>query len=127
MPVEIQYARQPGEPQPGEPSPVRGRVMSCRASVTRPLTGLGSPDSYDEPKEARSLHPSTIGTCGWSYRDWAGNFYPAGTKPGDYLKFYATQFAIVEVDSTFYRPPSPQMVQNWQQKTPANFRFALKA
>ena len=42
-----------------------------------------------------------IGTSGWSYDDWVGPFYPAGTAAGDYLAYYATQYDVVEVDSTF--------------------------
>ena len=68
-----------------------------------------------------------IGTSGWSYADWVGPFYPAGTPPGDYLARYAQHFDVVEVDSTYYRPPGRQMVQNWAGRTPAHFRFALKA
>ena len=36
-----------------------------------------------------------IGTCGFSYADWKGTFYPAGTRPGDYLRYYATRFDTV--------------------------------
>src|SRR6478672_5931467 len=73
------------------------------------------------------MHPITIGTCGWSYKDWEGHFYPEGVKSADYLGYYATKFNIVEVDSTFCRPPSPQIVQAWNDKTPDGFRFSLKA
>jgi uncharacterized protein YecE (DUF72 family) len=67
-----------------------------------------------------------IGTSGWSYDDWVGPFYPVGTKPGDYLRHYAQHFDIVEVDSTFYRLPSAQMVAGWAARTPEHFGFALK-
>jgi uncharacterized protein YecE (DUF72 family) len=67
-----------------------------------------------------------IGTSGWSYDDWVGPFYPDGTAKGDYLREYARHFDTVEVDSTFYRPPSERMVAGWAAKTPAEFRFALK-
>ncbi|HPM25120.1 MAG TPA: DUF72 domain-containing protein [Phycisphaerae bacterium] len=67
-----------------------------------------------------------IGTSGWSYDDWVGPFYPPGTAKGEYLSHYATRFDTVEVDSTFYRPPSPAMISGWAQRTPAEFAFALK-
>ncbi len=67
-----------------------------------------------------------IGTSGWSYDDWVGPFYPAGTRPGDYLSFYARHFDVVEVDSTFYRAPSARMVDGWAERVPAQFAFALK-
>ncbi len=72
------------------------------------------------------MHAIHIGTSGWSYDDWRGPFYPPGTAQGDYLTTYAEQFDTVEVDSTFYRIPSRRMVQGWADKTPAEFRFALK-
>ena len=67
-----------------------------------------------------------IGTSGWSYDDWVGPFYPAGMTSGDYLGHYAAQWDAVEVDSTFYRPPSRRTVQGWAARTPPDFAFALK-
>jgi uncharacterized protein YecE (DUF72 family) len=72
------------------------------------------------------MHEIAIGTSGWSYDDWVGPFYPAGTTQSEYLPCYAERFDIVEVDSTYYRPPSGDMVRKWAARTPANFRFALK-
>ena len=50
-----------------------------------------------------SLH---LGTSGWSYKDWIGNFYLVLTPQVKWLEFYVTQFNAVEVDSTFYVIPS---------------------
>ena len=74
----------------------------------------------------RERHPILIGCSGWSYPDWEGPFYPPGTAPGDYLEWYADRFPVVEVDSTFYRPPTARMVRGWRDRTPEDFRFALK-
>jgi uncharacterized protein YecE (DUF72 family) len=73
-----------------------------------------------------TLHPVRIGTCGWSYKDWSGAFYPKGTDAGAYLSYYAERYPIVEVDSTFYRTPSRKMVEGWRDKTPGGFGFSLK-
>jgi uncharacterized protein YecE (DUF72 family) len=67
-----------------------------------------------------------LGTCGWSYKEWGGVFYPKGLAAGEYLTHYAGKYPIVEVDSTFYRSPSPKMVEGWRDKTPAGFGFSLK-
>ncbi len=67
-----------------------------------------------------------LGTQGWSYRDWDGHVYDAGTPPGAYLRQYARQFASVEVDSTFYGTPAPERLVRWAQSVPAHFTFALK-
>src|ERR1700730_12409969 len=71
-------------------------------------------------------HPILIGGGGGSYPDWEGPFYPAGMAAGDYLEYYADRFPIVEVDSTFYRAPTPRMVRGWRDRTPDDFKFALK-
>jgi len=72
------------------------------------------------------MNPVRIGTCGWSYKEWSGVFYPAGLSAGDFLGYYAERFQVVEVDSTFYRSPSRKMVEGWRDRTPAGFGFSLK-
>jgi uncharacterized protein YecE (DUF72 family) len=67
-----------------------------------------------------------LGTQGWSYKSWVGNFYPAGTLAGDYLKEYANKFHAVEIDSTYYGTPRPQTVKQWRAVTPDDFRFTAK-
>jgi uncharacterized protein YecE (DUF72 family) len=67
-----------------------------------------------------------LGTSSWSSEDWVGTFYPPGTPPADLLSHYAQHFATVEVDSTYYRIPSPSMLRNWRARTPAGFVFAAK-
>src|SRR3954469_7103171 len=71
-------------------------------------------------------HPILIGCSGWSYPDWEGAFYPEGMRAGEYLEYYADRFPIVEVDSTFYRVPTARMVRGWRDRTPDDFKFALK-
>ncbi len=67
-----------------------------------------------------------LGCSGWAYDDWVGPFYPAGTPPGEYLDRYARVFRTVEVDSSFYRAPTPFLVRRWAEHTPDGFRFSLK-
>lgn len=75
----------------------------------------------------RELSPHLhLGTSSFSEESWVGPFYPAGTKPVDMLPFYATRYSTVEVDSTYYRPPSRSMCERWAKVTPAGFRFSLK-
>ncbi len=68
-----------------------------------------------------------VGTSGWNYPHWSGAFYPKGMKPAGWLAHYARHFDTVEVNSTFYRLPSPLVFVRWAEQAPANFRFALKA
>jgi uncharacterized protein YecE (DUF72 family) len=66
------------------------------------------------------------GTSAFTAAGWEGTFYPAGMKAAEYLRFYATRFRTVEVDSTFYGTPKPERVRAWYEKTPADFVFAVK-
>jgi uncharacterized protein YecE (DUF72 family) len=68
-----------------------------------------------------------VGTSGYSFDDWVGNFYPAGIRKGDMLKEYVKHFASVEVNSTYYRIPHPVVLKRMEEKTPAGFEFVIKA
>jgi len=67
-----------------------------------------------------------IGTSGWSYKDWKGLYYPEGLKSTEWLAYYANQFDITEINTSFYHLPKPQTVINWAEKVPANFLFCPK-
>jgi uncharacterized protein YecE (DUF72 family) len=69
-----------------------------------------------------------IGTAGWSYEDWQGIVYPRRPKPPDELKFLAAYFDVLEVNSSFYRPPISRTTASWIQRTAArpDFRFTFK-
>lgn len=71
-------------------------------------------------------NPVRIGTSGFSYRDWLGNFYPQFCPQADFLRFYASQFDTVEIDATFYRIPTVETVKKWVRTTPERFVFAAK-
>ena len=67
-----------------------------------------------------------IGTSGWSYKGWQRTFYPKDVPVKDHFRFYATQFPTVEINLTFYRLPTPQMVKGWREKAPEGFVYAVK-
>jgi len=75
-----------------------------------------------------------VGTSGWSYPGgkgtWNGVFYPkrgGGRRGGfDELAFYAERFDTVEINSSFYGPPRPEVSRDWVRRTPAAFEFSLK-
>jgi uncharacterized protein YecE (DUF72 family) len=74
-----------------------------------------------------------IGTAGWNYPSgrgtWTGVFYPPRRRrPKDFdeLRFYADHFNTVEVNSTFYGQPRPNVTRGWAARTPAGFEFAVK-
>src|SRR5436189_6170265 len=73
-----------------------------------------------------SLPGILLGTSSFTATGWEGSFYPRGLQPRDFLSYYATQFATVEVDSTFYGCPSASTVSNWSARTPNDFIFSVK-
>jgi uncharacterized protein YecE (DUF72 family) len=67
-----------------------------------------------------------VGCSGWSYTSWQGPFYPPTIDNSGWLKYYSHIFDYVEIDSSFYRIPSPFMVKNWYKRSTQNFRFTAK-
>jgi uncharacterized protein YecE (DUF72 family) len=67
-----------------------------------------------------------IGTSGWHYRHWKGNFYPADFSSAQYLSWYVRHFKTVEINNCFYRLPPEAAVERWREETPADFCFAVK-
>jgi uncharacterized protein YecE (DUF72 family) len=70
------------------------------------------------------------GSCSWTDRTLVqdGDWYPERTmSPEERLRFYASQFPLTEIDSTYYAPPAEQQARLWAQRTPEGFRFDVKA
>jgi uncharacterized protein YecE (DUF72 family) len=67
-----------------------------------------------------------IGTAGYAYPAWVGAFYPPGTSSDDMLPFYARHFPAVEINSSFYRAPTPEQVARMARRSPPGFGFTLK-
>ncbi|CAN5743629.1 DUF72 domain-containing protein [soil metagenome] len=87
----------------------------------------------DRRNKSKIQNPkSKIGCQGWNYDDWITKadgetvFFPRGTKSNEMLAAYAQIFETIEVDSTFYAIPASSTIENWYQKTPADFTFSLK-
>jgi uncharacterized protein YecE (DUF72 family) len=68
-----------------------------------------------------------IGTSGWSYAHWEPELYPRGLPAGERLARYAAVFPTAELNSSFYRWPSPAQFGGWQRRLPAGFRLSVKA
>jgi uncharacterized protein YecE (DUF72 family) len=71
-----------------------------------------------------------IGTSSWTDPTLVkeSDFYPPGVGTAEKrLRYYATQFPLVEVDSTYYFPPSEKNSALWIERTPAHFTFNVKA
>lgn len=68
-----------------------------------------------------------IGTSGYNYPEWRGTFYPEKFSTSKMLAYYAERFNTVEVNYTFYRIPTPALLEGWSKGTPDDFTFTLKA
>jgi uncharacterized protein YecE (DUF72 family) len=68
-----------------------------------------------------------IGTSGYSYAEWKGNFYPEKMAAKDMLRYYAERFPTVEINNTFYRMPKEPLLEGWAAQVPESFQFVIKA
>ena len=68
-----------------------------------------------------------IGTSGWHYKHWVGNFYPVKCPAAKMFAHYFEQFDTVEINNSFYMLPKTERLECWRDVTPKNFEFAIKA
>ena len=71
-----------------------------------------------------------VGTASWTDPTMTAGtvFYPAGTETAEErLQYYASQFPLVEVDSTYYALPARRTAELWRERTPPDFTFDVKA
>ena len=75
-------------------------------------------------------HVVLTGSCSWTDRTLTqdADWYPRKTMTAeDRLRYYASQFPLTEIDSTYYAPPAQQQARLWAERTPESFRFDVKA
>ncbi len=68
-----------------------------------------------------------IGTSGWQYKEWKGQFYPESINNEKMLEKYHESFSTVEVNNSFYQLPAEDTLNNWSEQTDDDFIFAMKA
>jgi uncharacterized protein YecE (DUF72 family) len=74
-------------------------------------------------------HKIFIGPAGWSYKDWEGIVYPSKKEKGfDQLQFLSQIFNVIEINSSFYRPPVVRTSKSWTERVKVNpdFTFTYK-
>ena len=92
------------------------RLLSTRGRVCRSCVATQA------KKSGRIL----VGTASWTDPGFVEHWYPKGMPAADRLAWYAEQFEMVEVNSTFYAVPDPRMVERWCRSTPDGFIFDVK-
>ena len=68
-----------------------------------------------------------IGTSGFSYQEWRDVFYPPRMPQGDFLSHYAREFAVVELNFSYYRMPEPSQCLRMLEKSGYRVEFVVKA
>jgi uncharacterized protein YecE (DUF72 family) len=70
-----------------------------------------------------------VGTAGWTDKTLieSGWYPPGASTPEQRLRYYASQFPLVEVDSAYYAVPAERTAAAWAERTPAGFTFNIKA
>jgi uncharacterized protein YecE (DUF72 family) len=71
-----------------------------------------------------------VGTASWTDKTLieSGRFYPRGAASAEArLRYYAAQFPLVEIDSTYYALPAERTAELWADRTPPRFVFNVKA
>ena len=102
--------------------------------VEAPEAGELAPEVEPEPK-VEPLGPVgrpkiLVGTASWTDPTLikCGRFYPNGCNSAEArLRYYATRFPLVEVNSSYYALPSRSNSELWAERTPADFTFNVKA
>ena len=67
-----------------------------------------------------------VGTSGWQYERWRGDFYPAGLPRRSQLTYLSSQLTSLEINGSFYSLQRPSSYQRWHDETPDGFVFAVK-
>lgn len=67
-----------------------------------------------------------IGTSGWRYASWRGDFYPRGLAQRRELEYIGSRFSTVELNGSFYSLQRPSSYQRWRDAVPSGFVFAVK-
>ncbi len=67
-----------------------------------------------------------IGPAGWNYKDWEGIVYPSkAEKNFDQLAYLARFFNVIEINSSFYRPPAVKSTLKWVDRVKYNPQFTF--
>jgi uncharacterized protein YecE (DUF72 family) len=71
--------------------------------------------------------PLFVGTSGFDYPEWKGEFYPRDLRRTGFLEHYSSRFSACEINTTFYGLQTRETFERWVATTPPEFRFAVKA
>ena len=110
-----------------DPGFERAAERAAAALARVPDDVLGTPITIGDGRARREIR---VGTASWTDPTIVkgGVFYPRGVSSAeDRLRFYAEQFPVVEVDSSYYSLPERAIAALWAERTPGDFVFQVKA
>ncbi len=99
------------------------RNLDCVSDEADVTEELGAPAWSGE-------HVVLTGSCSWTDKTLVqdADWYPRKTMSAEErLRYYAAQFPLTEIDSTYYAPPAEQQAALWAERVPSGFRFDVKA
>ena len=67
-----------------------------------------------------------VGTSGWHYKHWIGEFYPEDIRSKEFIDYYLKFFRTVELNNSFYKLPSVETYRDWKNSVPPDFIFSVK-
>jgi len=112
-----------GGPEDAVPAELRAVPFGPRSSGLVRFLSCPRTKSAGERRRGRasglgySSFMVRFGPAGWSYRDWKGTVYPQPTaRRFDPLAYLARYFPTIEIDSTYYRPPTPSVAATWADR-----------
>lgn len=91
-----------------------------------PPDDLRNPATLGKYKNSSSVFRFFFGSARWGEKDLIGKIYPPKTAAKDYLHFYSRQFSTIEMNTTHYRIPTVDKVQEWCNKALPAFKFCPK-
>lgn len=94
------------------------------------LTGVDfrlPPDYAQNPAwDKGSTAAYYIGATAWTTKQWRGTYLPAKSSTEGPLHHYSRQFNSIELNTTFYRLPTDEVLEQWKNAVPSDFRFCPK-
>lgn len=88
--------------------------------------GGGAVTTQGVPSQGRAPGKARVGTSGWRYAGWRGDFYPPGLRQREELAFAASRLTSVEINGSFYSLQRPSSFESWRRQVPDDFAFAVK-
>lgn len=67
-----------------------------------------------------------LGTSGYQYKHWRGDFYPKDLPVREWFEFYSRSFDTVEINNTFYKMADAETFEEWKKAAPEDFCYAIK-